>query len=421
MRKNILILFLFFFLLTASGISGQIFDYRYHESPAISWNGINMSDTRQLSMGGISLFATGHSMQIANPALFSDTKGVEIGFTLNYIFYQSFQYWGINEGVRRYENPFSENTFFPSSISARFGFSGFSISAGWYRRSLNDFPDFSIVNKYDHDQNDEFNGSFSGFNESYFISMGIPLSDKLNAGLKFEYMRGERNAEIADQSSYYYYLDGYYQLKDKRSAYTETNSAEVIIPELGLIYDIDPKMRAGIRLRYPLKGKVKRKIIRSLSNSDGLNIFDDYIFEDDHFEVPEAAAGLTYRLEGFRIFGSPGKLTAGVELEYRKWSDYKFIFFGEEEVRDLSDTIKFSFGAEYAKDLNKVDLFFRLGFALDIQPVKEPGTILKNYSTGIGIRYKEVQAGIGLLYSHGSTGGIPQDHFIVCTSLSKIL
>ena len=93
MRKNIPALFLFFFSLTAADISGQIFDYRYHESPAVSWNGINMSDSRQLSMGGISLFASGHSMQTANPALFSDIKGVEIGFTLNYIFYQDIQFY----------------------------------------------------------------------------------------------------------------------------------------------------------------------------------------------------------------------------------------------------------------------------------------------------------------------------------------
>lgn len=421
MKRNFLILFLLLYVSANSNISGQIFDYRYHESPAISWNGLAMHDSRQLSMGGISLFAAGHSMQISNPALFSETKEVEIGFSYNFIFYQSFQYWGLNEGVRRYQDPFSEEVFFPSSISVRFGFKGLSITAGWYRSSLNDFPDFSFINEYDYEQYDEFNGTFNGFNESYFVSMGVPVSDKLNAGLKIEYMRGERNVEIADKTSYYYFLDGYYQLKDKRSAYSETNSSEIIIPEIGFVYDIDPKIRAGIRIRYPLNGKVDRKIIRSLSNSDGLSIYDNYIYKDDYSDAPAVTAGLTYKLDGFRILGSTGTLITGIELEYKKWSEYKFVFFGEEEERDVADTVKVAVGAEYGKKIKKIDLYFRLGFAIDRQPIKEPGTILKNYMTGIGLRYKGVQAGIGMLYSHGSTAGKPQDHFIICTSLSKIL
>ncbi len=421
MKKHILILFVFFFSFAVINISGQIFDYRYHESSAVSWNGISMHDSRQLSMGGISLFSSGHTMQVGNPALFPDKKGIEIGFSYNHIFYQSFQYWGINEGVRTFQDPLTEQVFSPSSIAVRFGFRRLNITLGWYRSGLKDFPDFSFVNYYDYDQYDEFNGTFSGFNESYFISMGIPLSSKLNAGLKIEYMKGERNVEISDKSSYYYFLDGYYQLKDKRSSYKETNKAEIIIPEIGFIYDIDQKMRAGIRVRYPLNGKVNRMIIRSLNNSDGLNIYDDYLYKDDYYAVPEVGAAFVYKVDEPKIFGSSAKFIAGVEVEYKKWSEYKFVFFGEQEERDLTDTVKFSLGAEYAKKINKIDLYFRLGFSFDRQPVKDPGIALKNYTTGLGIRYKGVQAGIGLLYSHGSIEGVSQDHFIVSTSLSKIL
>ncbi len=410
-----------FFSLSSIHISGQIFDYRYHESPAISWNALNMHDSRQLSMGGISLFASGHSMQIGNPALFPTKKGADLGFSYGFISYESFQYWGINEGVKNYEEPLSEYLLFPSSISIRFGFTGLNITAGWYSSSLNDFPDFSFINEYEYEQSDEFNGTFNGFDETFFIAAGVPLSEKLKAGLKIEYSIGARNVEIVDITSYYYLLEGNWQLKEKRSTYSETNRSKIFIPELGFVYDIDPKLRAGISIRYPLKGKVDREIIRSLINSDGLNIYDKYLYRDDYFDVPEVKAGLTYTMDGLKILGSPGRVTTGVEVKYKKWSDYKFVFYGEEEERVLVDIVNAAFGIEYGKKIKKIDLFFRLGFGFDRQPVKEPGTILRNFSGGLGINYREVQAGIGLLYTCGSTAGIFQEHFTVCASVSKIL
>lgn len=421
MKKTGFILFILIYSVTGIKITAQVFDYRYYESPAVTWNGVAMHDSRQLSLGGISLFASGPWMQIGNPSLFPREKGVEIGFSYNFNFYQSFQYWGINEGVKRYMEPFSEELFFPSSIIVRFGFTGLNITAGWYRSSMNDFPDFSFVNEYDYEQYDEFNGTFSGFNESYFISLGIPLSGRLNAGLKVEYRVGNRNTEIEDKTSYYYFLDGYYQLKEKRSTYAETDSAEIIIPELGIIYNIKPNLKAGFRIRYPLNGKAEREITRSLNNSDGLNVYDKYQFKDDYFDVPMISAGLTYMFDKLKILGSGGKLTTGVELEYRKWSDYRFIFYGDEEERDLTDTVKISIGAEYGLTINKIDLFLRSGFSLDRQPVKAAGTTLKNYSLGLGIKFKGVRADMGLMYFHGATSGITQDHFVVCTSISKVL
>ncbi|MCK4889819.1 MAG: hypothetical protein KAS97_07795 [Candidatus Aminicenantes bacterium] len=402
-------------------LSGQNFDYRYYESPAVSWNGITMHDSRQLSMGGISLAADGHSMQIANPAFFSDKKGVEIGFSHNYLLYQSFQYWGINEGVRRYQDPFSERKIFHSSIAIRLGFNDWSLTTGWYRSALNDFPDFTLRSEYDHDQFQYFKGTFSGFDEIYFVSFGITLSSKLTAGIKIEYKRGTRNTQIENFSSLYFFLDGYWQLKDKRSVYSESNISGTFIPELGFIFNINSRLKAGLTIKYPIRGKVDREIIRSLSNSDGLNIYDNYLYTDDHYDVPVLSAGILYDAEEVKIFRSSGKLIVGAELEFRKWSDYRYIFYGEEHAREVVDTFKFSAGAEYVKKLKKFDLLFRIGLGLDRQPVVDPGTVLKIISTGLGIKYKGVSTGIGISYIHGSTGGSNQGHLLVCTSLSKIL
>ncbi|MCK5220637.1 MAG: hypothetical protein KAR14_03580, partial [Candidatus Aminicenantes bacterium] len=148
MKRFLIVLILFLSIIINTDLSGQNFDYRYYESPAVSWNGIAMQNSRQLSMGGVSLTADGHSMQIGNPAFFSDKKGVELGFSYNYLLYQSLQYWGINEGVRRYQDPFSESVLFPSSIAIRFGFKSWSLTAGWYRSALNDFPDFILRSEY---------------------------------------------------------------------------------------------------------------------------------------------------------------------------------------------------------------------------------------------------------------------------------
>lgn len=414
------------FLFTLSAIinvnlSGQNFDYRYYESPAVSWNGIPMYDSRQLAMGGISLAASGHSMQIGNPALFSTDKTVELGFSYNFIYYQSFQYWGINEGVKLTQEPFSEKFFFPASLTARFGFGRWSFSAGWYRSALNNFPDFLFLNEYDFDQYDHFKGSFKGFDETYFISFGLLISPGISAGLKMGYKRGTRNADIENFTSYYYFLDGYWQLKENRTLYSETNTSELFIPELGFVFSMSAKLKAGLTIKYPLKGKVDRKIIRILSNSDGLNINDNYIYTDDFDEVPGFSVGLIYDSLGEKISGAGGKFIIGAELEYRKWSDYKYIFFGEEQLRETVDTVKFSAGAEYGRKIKKMEVFIRLGLGLDKQPVSDPDTILKKISSGIGIKYKGINADIGISYIHGSPGGSDQGHLIVCTSVSKIL
>ena len=178
---------------------------------------------------------------------------------------------------------------------------------------------------------------------------------------------------------------------------------------------------AGLKIRYPLKGKVDRKIVRSFVNSDGLNIRDDYNYEDTLYSVPEVTTGLRYKGKGIKFAGLRGDLVLGAEMSYKKWSDYKFIFFGEEEARDIKDTFCISIGSEYGIRMRKIDLYLRLGFGLDSQPVKNPDTILKQYSAGLGLGYKGFRSGIGFLYVHGSTAGYPQDHLVVCTTLSKIL
>lgn len=421
MKRFLIVLILFLSIIINTDLSGQNFDYRYYESPAVSWNGIAMQNSRQLSMGGVSLTADGHSMQIGNPAFFSDKKGVELGFSYNYLLYQSLQYWGINEGVRRYQDPFSESVLFPSSIAIRFGFKSWSLTAGWYRSALNDFPDFILRSEYDHDQSEYLKGTFSGFDEAYFVSFGLTLSSKLLAGIKIVYKRGTRNSHIENFSSLYFFLDGYWQLKDKRSAYAESNRSGIITPEMGLVFNINSKLKAGLTIKYPFRGKVDREIIRSLSNSDGLNVYDNYIYTDDYYDVPGLSAGILYNVEEVKIFRSTGKMIIGAEMEFRKWSDYKYIFFGEEHPRETTDTFKFSAGAEYGKKLKNMELLFRIGLGLDRQPLVDPGTVLKIISTGFGVKYKDVNAGIGISYIYGSTGGINQGHLLLCTSLSKIM
>ena len=419
-RYLLLSVFIICFVLMMN-ISGQVFDYRYDESPAVSLNGISMTDSRQLSMGGISLAASGHAMQIGNPAWFPEVKGVEIGFSYGGVTYESFQFRGINEGVRKYPHPLAETLLFPASLAVRFGYSGFSLTAGWYRSALNEFPDFSFLSEYDFDQSDELSGTFTGSDESYFISAGFSLSEKVNAGVKLEYKRGTRFAEVADISSLYYFLDGYWQLKDKRSGYTENNVSSVIIPEIGVVVELNPKLKAALKFSYPLKGKAERTVTRTLANSDGLNILDHYIYDDDHFEIPRVSASLMYTIDGVKLLSSSGRLILVGELTYLRWSEYKFIFFGEELARDTADTFKISAGAEYGKTVKKTELLFRIGAGADRQPVREPGTVLMNLSAGFGINYMGIHAGIGVAYYHGSAGGVAQNHLQVCTSFSKVL
>jgi len=419
-RKTVLTIFVLFMFMNITA-PAQVFDYRHVESPAISWNGTGMYDAGLLSLGGVSLFASGPASQVANPALYPKSRGVELGFSYSYVSYQSFQYWGVNTGVLATSDPFREGLGFPSMITARFGFPGISMTAGWYRSALNDFPDFSIRNEYDYDQYDEFNGTFSGFTESFFMAAGIPISGKLSAGVKVRYSRGARNAAITDKTSYYYFLDGYWQLKEKISTTAESERTEIFAPEAGIIYKLNKNWSASARIMIPLTGKAKRVINRSLSNNDGLNIYDDHEFTDDFFDVPELSTGILFSKGGLKIFGSPGKLRAGAEISFKKWSDYKLYYYGEEEVRDPADTVKLALGAEYGMQLKKMDLFLRLGFNLDKQPRRDVETVLSHYSAGAGILYQGVEFGIGFLYTRGSAGGVMQDHFTICTSLSKIL
>lgn len=74
-KKLSIIIFIVVMSAVSFHLEAQHFDYHLAESPAISWNGVQMFDACMMAAGGISLMASEPFAAAINPALVSPFRG----------------------------------------------------------------------------------------------------------------------------------------------------------------------------------------------------------------------------------------------------------------------------------------------------------------------------------------------------------
>ena len=142
MKKLSIVFFMVMMTFSSFELLAQQFDYHSEESPAISWNGVQMFDARMMAMGGISLMASEPFAAAVNPALISAHRQPMFGFSFNNLRQEAFQYWGVNQGVIVNEKPYADNHSAFNGITGTLRIKGIRFAAGWFLSNLLQFPSF---------------------------------------------------------------------------------------------------------------------------------------------------------------------------------------------------------------------------------------------------------------------------------------
>jgi len=421
MKKLSFIFFIVMMTISSFELRAQNFDYHLEESPAVSWNGVQMFDARMMALGGVSLMASEPFAAAINPALISPQPKLRLGVSFDKLRQEAFQYWGVNQGVIINEKPFAANHSNFNGLAASFGIKGIRVTAGWLLSNLLQYPSFKYEEAYDYGQRYYYEGLFSGTENTYFVAAAFKWGKALDIGIKFDYIRGKRDVTVTDFEFAYFYdfIEDTYYGRTITIKQNENHKYNLPVPTVGVRLRLSPGWMVGAALVYPLKGTVKRTVARSWQNyQDNINIVLRQESSDTRYSPAKIYLGTTWEIPINPGSRSPKRFILAAESKYTLWSAYKYIFFDEEMPRDMKNTLVLGLGLEYGSYSSKGDFFLRLGFSLDPQPLKEPETTLKVLTGGIGVRFWILSGDIGLAYYYGSPGGVKQDHLVFNSTLS---
>ncbi|UCH94233.1 MAG: hypothetical protein JSV88_28730 [Candidatus Aminicenantes bacterium] len=421
MKKLSIIFFMVVMGMATSQLWAQDFDYHLEESPAISWNGVPMFDARMMASAGISLMASAPFAAVINPALIASEGKFLLGFSYDKLKHEAFQYWGVNQGVIINEKPIWDNYSDFSGFAGAFKVKGIRFAAGWYLSNLLRFPSFKYEEQYQYDQNYYYQGLFSGTENTYFAAAAFKWGKAVDLGIKLDVISGKRDVTVTD-FFYGYIYDDRNDTWYRRTIILEqqeNHEFTLLVPTAGVCLQLSSHWMVGTALVYPLKGTVKRTLIRLWQNAqDNIDIGQIQHSSDTLYRPAKIYLGTTWEIPLNRYSRALKRFILAAETKYTLWSGYKYIFFNEEMPRDMKNTMTLGLALEYGSLSSKGDFFLRMGFSLDPQPVKEPGTTLKVLTGGIGTRFGPIAGDIGLAYFYGAPGGINLDHIILNGTLS---
>jgi hypothetical protein len=405
-----------------SATSTESFDYHREESPAVSWNGIFIYDSRMMSMGGISMVASNSFSAAFNPAFIQRRDKYSFGVSGAKIAHEAFQFWGINQGVYASNEPLKNTDYLFSGVSVTYNLKGMRFAAGWNVANLLQLPSFDFVNEYNYGQYDSYSGTFWGKENTFYLAAAFPMGKKIDAGIKLDYILGKRQLEVVDLAHYYYFIDNDYHMREVIIEQREEHKLSALVPTVGARFHVSSGLCLSAAFAYPLKGKAKRTIYRGFTNrADNVFINSTTNSSDDYYRPPKMNLGVVYTLEDRGKKTSKKRLILAAETNYLFWSAYKFDFFDEEIPRDLKNTLVIALGLEYGFLSSRRDIFFRLGFRLDPQPVPDPGVTFKVLTCGAGIRLGMIAWDLGFSYFSGSPAGIDQNHYVLNSTINIIL
>ena len=411
MKKMVQILFFLWgagLFLPAQGT--EAFDYHRQESPAISWNGSYLYDARLLSLGGISFFTSAPFRATLNPAIVPEGAKKHLGITYNASRHQAFQYWGLNQGaIYSQENQIDSASQF-SGAAALISVNNLSISAGWYVSNLLQYPSFDHLLQYN-----RYSGDFSGKENTLFTALAWQASRQISVGAKLTHVSGKRSLKTTLEDADYFFDDTSqtWQKYDLFIEQEEVHQRTHWSLTLGTTISLTSIWTMGIATHLPFTGKTDREVIRRFRNP---RAFIDFASpqqgQDDIYNPKRVLIGNLFTLPLKPSKNSKNILRLGIEIQYSFWREYKLIFFGEEIPRDMRNTNGLALGLEYGSLSPRRELFIRLGFRLDPQPIKKPATTLNVISGGIGLKIKRIRTDLGLAYITTTTDSPAQNHLI---------
>jgi hypothetical protein len=298
-------------------------------------------------------------------------------------------------------------------------FKNLFVSAGWVMSSLLEFPSFDFIEEY-YDESWVYNGDFQGKVNTCFVAFARQFGKKFNLGIKFDYNYGKRDLEINDIYNYIYSNNQEFN----RIQHRENHKLKYMALSVGTRWQITPAWTIDTVWVHPFKGDVKRMVTREFYSSlteERLTISSQE-YTNDLFRPKKIHIGTTHTFST-ETGKSPvsRRFTIAAEAVYSFWSDYRYEFFNETLTRDMRDTIAVAIAVEYGIYKKPKDIFFRVGYRFEPQPVKEGLTDLHNMSSGIGIRLGKFAWDLGLSYLFCSVNGFKQNHLVLNSTLNILL
>lgn len=411
-KKKILLLFILWICFSTDAVLGQSIDYHKEESPAVSWNGVPMFDARMLAAGGVSLMASRPFAASLNPALIPGDGKASFGVTYNYLSFQAYQYWGINQGVVRDPEPWTDNRSLFGGFSVSLPVKKLRLSAGWYLSHPLVLPDFNYDERYW-----RYTGQFNGGENTFFAAAAFKLTEKLDIGIKLDYISGKRRLEINEYHKYYisdgYPADSYLLMQRK-----EHHQLAYVTPGFGAAWKLSPSWTLAASLVYPLPGTVKRTLSREFDNLYDPPISENHSGKDTLYRPKRIHLGARYTDARHPESPKGQRIALAAEAVYTFWSGYRFVYFSETIPRDFNNTLVLALGVEYGIYSIKKDLTLRIGYRFDPQPVREPKTNLHALTAGTGFRFGTVTTNLGLAYYFSPYTDFKQEHIVVNGSLN---
>jgi hypothetical protein len=365
-----------------------------------------MYDARMLATGGISLMASDPFSAVANPALPATTHHVNLGGSLETMYFQAFQYWGINQGVLTASSGMDDRDFAISGFSIVLPIKSVHLSLGWYLADILEFPDFNQDENYW-----GYSGDFHGREDRFFMGIALQLGTRFRLGTRLEYGQGLRSVDMIE---HFYYADGWYTFIEQK----EVHKSQSLILSIGMTVSITPKWEMGAVFDYALQATVDRSVDRIFENNFPSPSIYDYQSSQDSHSVPAriklASSHVIWQKKHQNTYR---KIILAAEAAMVFWSSYSYEFFQETLERDLRNTLITAFGIEYGCHGEKFDYFLRVGYRMDPQPLRFPSTTIHGFSGGVGVNWKGFNANLAMAFFTGSANNQSQSHFVLCTTI----
>lgn len=402
-----------FLVLSAQGT--ETFDYHRQESPAISWNGTTLYDARLLALGGISFFPSIPFQATRNPAIITNNSLLNVGLTYNSSRYQSFQYWGINQGVIYEPSNQSDRSGQISGISGSLKYKKFALSMGWLLANYLRFPDFAFSWSFS-----QYSGDFSGGEHSFFAALAWQPATGLTLGTKIARISGERRlmTTLFEETQEYDEINHLWRRYEIYIEQEEIHRRRHWALTVGTTIHLTPSWKLGVACQLPFSGQVSRQVDRRFRNPQaGIKITSPQTCTDQLHVPKHLTIGTFFTIPLRGTARSKITLNIAAEAKHTFWQEYHLIVFGEEVPREMHNTSELAAGLELKSLSPRRELSFRFACRLDPQPVTTPAATLLVFSGGMGLKIKNLSADLGLAYITTQSDIPEQYHWVLNGSL----
>ncbi len=421
-----LLVTLFLMLLSiTTAVYSQMVDYHREESQAISWNCFPVFDAALMGNAGISLSASPAFSAMMNPALLTrisqqdyqlqyKKRRFHLGISGYYMKHEAFQYWGVNQGAVMNPSTLPDQKVSPGGIAISFSQDNVSFSTGWYRTTGCTLPPFHFSRLYW-----AYQGHFNGVEDRYFAAFAARLGKVFSLGMKMEYLDGSRQVEIDEFYKYYDVNGPAGELLLKRQ---EQHDVHCIIPTIGAALALSPNWTLAATISTPLKGKAQRNLTLCFDNYTTPPLSESMSSEDSFYRPAQISLGTSYTItlnanQEKSHSQQWSSILLSAEMFYCFWKGYQYVYFNQPLPREMRNTLVASLGMTYGFHLPSLDIFLRLGYRLDPQPVITPKTSLHVLSIGTGLHRGTLSLNLAYAYILAPSSFIEQRHSLFNMSL----